>query len=218
MTDTSAAEETAALAASLAAWLAPVEIRGLSGRQTTALLTDRVAEWARSQGWSVRFEVASRITRTVNRAAGGSSEWQGRLDVVCSRRPGQPPVAIEIDRNNKRWSVEKLSAEAAAGSVALWVRWRGGTDIDVPATVGLVDIVPPEQPLSPKQVAFLVRLALSAPPTQFTAMFAAVVRGTNIEPQRDGELVRDTIGRLSASKARRLIGLLRQAERGRRST
>ncbi|MFG1771735.1 hypothetical protein ACGFIX_19350 [Nocardia salmonicida] len=47
---------------------------------------------------------------------------------------------VEIDRANKRWSLDKLVAEADAGNIALWVRWRGATLIEVPSTVGLVDI------------------------------------------------------------------------------
>ncbi|WP_215544880.1 hypothetical protein [Amycolatopsis sp. CA-230715] len=49
-------------------------------------------------------------------------------------------MAIEIDRFGKVWSLQKLLAEVDAGCVALWVRWRGHTRIEIPETDGLVDI------------------------------------------------------------------------------
>jgi hypothetical protein len=49
-------------------------------------------------------------------------------------------VAIEIDQFGKAWSLRKLLAEVDAGCVALWVRWRGRTEVEIPETVGLVDI------------------------------------------------------------------------------
>ncbi|MEV7630720.1 hypothetical protein [Actinoplanes sp. NPDC089786] len=49
-------------------------------------------------------------------------------------------MAIEIDRFGKVWSLQKLIAEADAGAVALWVRWRGRTQVAVPTRIGMVDI------------------------------------------------------------------------------
>ncbi|HEY3691113.1 MAG TPA: hypothetical protein VGL46_12540 [Pseudonocardiaceae bacterium] len=49
-------------------------------------------------------------------------------------------MAIEIDRDGKTWSLQKLQAEADAGRVALWVRWHGRTQAEIPDSVGLVDI------------------------------------------------------------------------------
>ncbi|WIM99954.1 hypothetical protein ACTOB_003624 [Actinoplanes oblitus] len=101
----------------------------------TALLTEHVVGWASDQGWRPEREVRGRIVRqTIN------GPRQARLDVVCERPGGLPPVAIEIDRTGKVWSLQKLIAEADAGAVALWVRWRGRTQIAVPAEIGLVDI------------------------------------------------------------------------------
>jgi len=65
---------------------------------------------------------------------------QARLDVVCERPGGLAPVAIEIDRFGKVWSLQKLIAEADAGAVVLWVRWRGRTQVAIPAEIGLVDV------------------------------------------------------------------------------
>lgn len=213
MTPQPADGDTTTLAASLTAWLTPVELDGLTSRQTTALLTVRVAEWGRSQGWSVQFEVPIRASRTTR-----SGESRGRLDVVCRRDAGRPPVVIEIDRGNKRWSVDKLASEAAAGAVALWVRWRDPTNVDVPDAVGLVDLAPEPVPASAEQIDYLIRLAHRTAPTHFSALFAEAVRDTDIAPRGDGELFSHAIGRLTQPTAKRLIGLLRQAERGRRST
>lgn len=205
--------ETVTLAGSLTTWLAPIKLDGLTSRQTTALLTERVAEWGRSQGWSVHFEAPIRASRPTR-----SGESRGRLDVVCRRDAGRPPVVIEIDRGNKRWSVDKLASEAAAGAVALWVRWRDPTNVDVPDAVGLVDLAPEPVPASTEQIDYLIRLAHRSAPTHFSALFAEAVRDTNVAPRSDRELFRHAIGRLTKPTAKRLIGLLRQAERERRGT
>ncbi|UGT58866.1 hypothetical protein [Nocardia asteroides] len=129
-------EETEKWTRSLADWLAPVRATGLTSSQTTALITAHTLEWARSKRWKPATEVPALIERS---SANGRT-YRGRLDVVCERSWWRPPIAIEIDRANKRWSLDKLIAEADAGHVALWVRWHGDTVIEVPPRVGLVDI------------------------------------------------------------------------------
>lgn len=37
--------------------------------------------------------------------------------------PSAPDLAIEIDSADKPWSVAKLRYAAAAGMIAIWVRW-----------------------------------------------------------------------------------------------
>ncbi|AEV87853.1 hypothetical protein ACWT_6840 [Actinoplanes sp. SE50] len=101
----------------------------------TALVTEHVAAWADGQGWHVAREVPARIARQTR-----NGPYQARLDMMCQRPGNLPPVAIEIDRTGKVWSLRKLVAEADAGAVALWVRWRGRTRIAIPADIGLVDI------------------------------------------------------------------------------
>lgn len=123
-------------AESLAAWLSTISLAGRSSQQATRLITEAIAEWARRQGWEVEFEVPALITRPVR----GGREFRGRLDIVCDRGEDLPLIAIEVDRGNKRWSLQKLVAEAEAGNLAIWVRWKGRHLIDVPEQVGLVDI------------------------------------------------------------------------------
>ena len=132
MAQRSEAEE---LAASLRTRLSSLSREGLSFPQVTALLTEHVVGWASDQGWQPACEVRSRIARQTK-----NGPRQGRLDVVCERPGGLAPVAIEIDRFGKVWSLQKLIAEADAGAVALWVRWRGRTQVAIPAEIGLVDI------------------------------------------------------------------------------
>ncbi|MBW4721609.1 hypothetical protein [Saccharothrix obliqua] len=43
-------------------------------------------------------------------------------------------------RSGKVWSLRRLLAEVDAGCRALWVRRHGRTFVEVPATVGPVDI------------------------------------------------------------------------------
>jgi hypothetical protein len=124
-----------ALAASLRLYLEPVRLSGQSALQATRLLTDRTSCWAGEQGWTVAREVQGRITRPSRNGL-----KRARLDLVCTRPAELPAVAIEIDQFGKAWSLRKLLAEVDAGCVALWVRWRGRTEVEIPETVGLVDI------------------------------------------------------------------------------
>jgi hypothetical protein len=59
------------------------------------------------------------------------------LDVACAR-PDGPPVAIEVDRLDRPRTVDKLLAEAAAGRVAIWVRWGAGPFTPPPLPVHMV--------------------------------------------------------------------------------
>jgi hypothetical protein len=126
--------ETAALATALGRDLAAVRLAGLSSVEATTAVTSAVVAWCHLQDWTPKLEVAGRISRATQ---GG--ERHARLDIVCARSPG-PAVAIEIDRFGKVWSLRKLLAEVDAGHRALWVRWHGRTIVEVPPTVGLVDI------------------------------------------------------------------------------
>jgi hypothetical protein len=64
----------------------------------------------------------------------------GRLDLLA-HAPNGRSLAIEIDRDNKAWSVRKLARCAEEfWTDALWVRWRGSVTHDVPDTVCLIDM------------------------------------------------------------------------------
>jgi hypothetical protein len=127
--------ETAALGRSLRTWLQATERGGLTAAETTDLLTRKTSQWAKMQGWTPAFEVPARISRPTR-----SGPRRGRLDIVVTRPNGLAPIAIEIDRQGKVWSLRKLVAESDAGAVALWVRWKGRTLASIPATVGLVEL------------------------------------------------------------------------------
>ena len=47
----------------------------------------------------------------------------GYVDLMIRRGPSGPDLAIEIDSADKQWSVAKLRHAAAAGMIAIWVRW-----------------------------------------------------------------------------------------------
>lgn len=123
------------MAASLYRHLKPLRLSGLTAVQATRLVTDETVRWAKRQGWEVAYEVQGRITRMTE-----NGPKRARLDLVCTRPAQQPAVAIEIDKHGKVWSLQKLLSEVDAGRVALWVRWHGRTKVEVPGTVGLVDI------------------------------------------------------------------------------
>jgi hypothetical protein len=53
------------------------------------------------------------------------SHQRSVLDVACAR-PDGPPIAVEIDHTDRRRTVDKLVAEAAAGRLPIWVRWGPG--------------------------------------------------------------------------------------------
>jgi hypothetical protein len=59
------------------------------------------------------------------------------IDVACAR-PGAQPIAIEVDRLDRQRTVDKLLAEAAAGRIAIWVRWGTGPFAAPPLPVHLV--------------------------------------------------------------------------------
>ena len=105
------------IAASLADRLAALTFVDRTPEQVTALLVDEIAAWAAGRGWRVYRRAASVLPLPPPYAHRNSF-----LDVACAR-PDGPPVAVEIDRTDRRRSVEKLLAEAAAGRIPIWVRW-----------------------------------------------------------------------------------------------
>lgn len=121
-----------ALAKSLTRWLRPLTFELRSGVQVTALLADSIGAWGEAHGWRVRREVAGRASHPAGR--------RGYLDLICYPRD-EPPVAIEIDRTNKLWSLAKLRAEEASGSSAIWVRWGYPERIPKPGDVAPIGLV-----------------------------------------------------------------------------
>ncbi|MFI2649612.1 MULTISPECIES: hypothetical protein [Micromonospora] len=121
-----------ALAASLAAHLDALTFADRSTDEVTALLVDAVAAWGEAHGFRVYRRAASVVPLP--------APYQNRHSVVdvAFARPAARPVVIEVDRTDRRRTVEKLLAEADAGRVALWVRWGPGPFAVPPAPVRLV--------------------------------------------------------------------------------
>lgn len=118
-------------AASLAARLAELHFADLPEDRATARIVDAVVEWGEAQGWRV-YRRAPSVFPLPPPLKGHSV-----LDVACAR-PGGQPIAVEVDRLDRQRTVDKLLAEAAAGRLALWVRWGAGPFRPPPLPVHLV--------------------------------------------------------------------------------
>lgn len=119
------------IAASLAEALEPVTFADRGADEVTALLLDAVVAWAEGLGWRTYRRAASVVPLPPP-----YEQRHSVLDVACAR-PDGPPVVIEVDHGDRRRTVDKLAAEAAAGRVAIWVRWGHGR-LAVPDGVHLV--------------------------------------------------------------------------------
>lgn len=117
---------------SLTRWLAPLTFTDWSAPRVTSELTNAVVDWGVAHRWRIRREVPS-----LAGLPGARADRSGYVDVVCERLDG-PPIAIEIDQTDKRWSARKLLTEAEAGVVPLWVRWGEPETKPVPVPVALV--------------------------------------------------------------------------------
>ncbi|MEV5820578.1 hypothetical protein ABUL04_28545 [Micromonospora harpali] len=116
-------DDGARLAGDLSDRLAALTFVDLTTERVTELLVDTIADWGAAQGWRVYRRAASVVPLPPP-----MSGQQSVVDVACAR-PAAPPVVIEVDHTDRRRTVEKLLAEAAAGRVPIWVRWgsRGFT-------------------------------------------------------------------------------------------
>jgi hypothetical protein len=118
-------------AQSLADWLADLQFADLSEERATARIVDAVAGWGAAQGWRV-YRRAPSVFALPPPLKGNSV-----LDIACARPDGQP-IAVEVDRLDRQRTVDKLLAEAAAGRLAIWVRWGAGPFRPPPLPVHLV--------------------------------------------------------------------------------
>lgn len=109
--------DAARVAATLGERLTALTFTDLTTEQVTALLVDTIAGWGAGQGWRVYRRAASVLPLPPP-----MSGQHSVVDVACAR-PAAPPVVIEVDHTDRRRTVDKLLAEAAAGRVAIWVRW-----------------------------------------------------------------------------------------------
>ena len=84
----------------------------------TAQITCELTTWALGHGWLHRAEARVQIPDDPARPP-----RLGYVDLMIRRGRHGPDLAIEIDSADKPWSVAKLRHAAAAGMIAIWVRW-----------------------------------------------------------------------------------------------
>ncbi|AEV86247.1 hypothetical protein ACWT_5230 [Actinoplanes sp. SE50] len=116
----------------LTAWLERLSFTDLPEAEATARIIDAVVAWGAAQRWRV-YRRAPSVVPMPPPLHGNSV-----LDVACARPGGAAPIAIEVDRLDRQRTVDKLLAEAAAGRVAIWVRWGTGPFPPPPLPVHLV--------------------------------------------------------------------------------
>jgi hypothetical protein len=120
------------VAASLADWIGKLTFADQGTDEVTALLVDAAAAWGTGQGWRVYRRAPS-----VMALPAPYEHRRSCLDVACAR-PAGAPIAIEVDRTDRRRSVDKLIAEAEAGRIPLWLRWGSGRFEPPPLPVRMV--------------------------------------------------------------------------------
>jgi hypothetical protein len=116
----------------LARRLAALTFVGLTQDEVTGLIIDEVAAWGQEHHWRVYRRAPS-----VVRLPPPMDKQHSVVDVALAR-PAAPPVVVEVDHTDRRRTVDKLLAEAAAGRVAVWVRWGPGRITEPPPPIQLI--------------------------------------------------------------------------------
>ncbi|GIH06971.1 hypothetical protein Rhe02_50380 [Rhizocola hellebori] len=111
-------------------WLAAVSLKDRNADQVTEALIEAVLGWAVAQRWRVYRGARSVVPLSY-------ADRHSTVDVGVARDLAAP-IVVEVDRSDRKRTVEKLVAEAAAGRVALWVRWGAGPFLVPPDPVRLV--------------------------------------------------------------------------------
>lgn len=129
---TQGGDDARRLADSLAEWLHALSFTDRDADQVTELLIEAVQAWGSGAGWR-----AYRKARSVLPLPPPYADRHSWVDVGIART-GAGPVVVEVDQSDRKRTVEKLLAEAAAGRIALWVRWGKGPFAEPPPPVQLV--------------------------------------------------------------------------------
>jgi hypothetical protein len=116
---------------SLQSWLDALTFAELTADQVTARLVDEVVRWGEEQGWRV-YRRAPSVFPLPPPLRGNSV-----VDVACAR-PGAQPIVVEVDRLERQRTIDKLLAEAAAGRLAILLRWGSGPFTPPPLPVHLI--------------------------------------------------------------------------------
>ncbi|MFY1692160.1 hypothetical protein [Plantactinospora sp. WMMB782] len=138
------AEEGARIGAALSGWLGRLTFTDQTDDEVTVLLIDSVAAWAKAQGWRVYRRAAS-----VMPLPPPYEHRHSIVDVGCAR-PDGAPVVVEVDHSDRRRSVDKLRLEAAAGRIALWLRWGERRFDPPPAPITMVPFRVTSRPDAPQ--------------------------------------------------------------------
>jgi hypothetical protein len=125
-------EDGRRVTAALADQLDRLTFTSLAADEVTDRIIESAVGWATGQGWRVYRRAAS-VLPLPPPLSGRHSV----VDVACAR-PDGPPLVIEVDRTDRARTVEKLTAEAAAGRIAIWIRWGTGPFAAPPPPVHLV--------------------------------------------------------------------------------
>lgn len=120
------------LVAQLTTRIEQLAFTDLDAEAVTNLLVDTVARWGRSNGWRVYRRAPS-----VVRLPPPYEHRHSCVDVAMAKPAGRP-IVVEVDRSERRRTLDKLLAEAGAGRIAIWVRWGRGGFVDPPPPVHLV--------------------------------------------------------------------------------
>ena len=118
------------VAASLAARIDGLTFLDRTADEVTEVLIEAVVDWAVGQNWRVYRRARSVVPLP-------PPMHFSTIDVACARPTGAP-VVVEVDRTDRRRTLDKLRAEAEAGRIALWLRWGTGAFAPVAAPVRLV--------------------------------------------------------------------------------
>jgi hypothetical protein len=122
----------------LAIHLQALNLNGLPSVAITREIIGEIRRWADAKGWRCESEVDSGVARR----GGPGKTWQhykGYVDLVVHR--GQlPPIAIEVDRADKKWSLVKLGKCASDGMEAIWVRWGYPCLLGIPRNILLIRV------------------------------------------------------------------------------
>jgi len=98
----------------------------------TELITDEIISWASMNNWGSEREFEIYLIKNKNNQLS-----RGKIDLVLDGNVSVSennilPLAIEIDRGDKNWSIEKLQHCQNLGFNCLWIRWGKKIKIDVP--------------------------------------------------------------------------------------
>jgi hypothetical protein len=110
--------------------------RADSARTFSAMLTDDACKLLAALAARVTPEFPCGATRKLK----AGHEYRGFIDLFAVF-PDQSSLAIEIDRSNKAWSLEKLEHVATQRNCrVLWIRWRGRVKMPEGCPIPVLDL------------------------------------------------------------------------------